>query len=350
MGRGDGSWTTIESDPGVFTELIEKIGVKGVQVEELWSMDKDTLLQMSPVYGLIFLFKWVAEDDKRPTADDTTGTVFFANQVIPNACATQAILSILLNIPPGAPGVELGEALTDFRAFTSDMPPDIKGLAISNSDVIRGVHNSFARPEPLVPDEDQKGGKDDDAFHFIAYVPVGGTLYELDGLKPGPVALASGLAGEHDWLERVGPEIQARIERYAASEIRFNLMALVGDQRARARAQLEVAQARKAAVEAALSGAPPPASPVPGDALPSDPSELQGLLVSLEDEIIRAGESLASENAKRERWRHENIRRRHNYIPLLFNMLKVFGESGKLDALIKAAKETQPAKRQRQRE
>lgn len=47
------SWTTIESDPGVFTELIETFGVKGVQVEELWDCSAESLAEHT--YVLLYL-------------------------------------------------------------------------------------------------------------------------------------------------------------------------------------------------------------------------------------------------------------------------------------------------------
>jgi len=50
------------------------------------------------------------------------GKVFFASQVIPNACATQAIISILLNRPE----IELGPNLTEFKTETKTFPANVR--------------------------------------------------------------------------------------------------------------------------------------------------------------------------------------------------------------------------------
>ena len=178
-----------------------------------------------PILGLIFLFKWVPTTNKPETLTDYDPELFFANQVINNACATQAILSILMNRPE----IELGPELTNLRSFTTGLPSKEKGHTIGNSEVIRVAHNSFTRQDPFVMDEETKvATKDDDVFHFISFVPFKGSLYELDGLQAGPIM--HGECTSETWLSLAREKIQARIEQYASSEIRFNLLAIIGDQ------------------------------------------------------------------------------------------------------------------------
>lgn len=63
--------------------------------------------------------------------------------MINNACATQAILSVLLNCKHS--DILLGSNLEEFKNFCQSFDASTRGLALSNSDVIREVHNSFSR-------------------------------------------------------------------------------------------------------------------------------------------------------------------------------------------------------------
>ncbi len=63
----------------------------------------------------------------------------------------------------------------------------MKGLVISNSELIRSAHNSFARSHPFVDEIVDQNAKDQDVYHFIACTPIHGALFELDGLSRGSV-------------------------------------------------------------------------------------------------------------------------------------------------------------------
>lgn len=64
----------------------------------------------------------------------------------------------------------------------------------------------------------------------------------------------------------------------------------------------------------------------------------QGKLLVAEAEVAELQEALAAEEAKHAAWRDENIRRRHNYIPFLFEMLKEMARRGQLQGLIDTAR------------
>lgn len=52
----------------------------------------------------------------------------------------------------------------------------------------------------------------------------------------------------------------------------------------------------------------------------------------------RLHDAFDQECARRKRWTDENVRRRHNYIPFIFNLLKTLGSRGQLQSLIDASK------------
>jgi ubiquitin carboxyl-terminal hydrolase L5 len=62
--------------------------------------------------------------------------------MINDACATYALLSILLN---RAKDIEIGDELRNLKAFCLEMSNKDRGWAIGNSELIRISHNSFAR-------------------------------------------------------------------------------------------------------------------------------------------------------------------------------------------------------------
>jgi ubiquitin carboxyl-terminal hydrolase L5 len=114
--------------------------------------------------------------------DEAPSDLFFARQVIHNACATQAILSILFNSPSesaaSSHGFQLGSTLEELKSFMMSLPPDMRGETIGSSDTVRTVHNSFAQRNMFGIDSKKKQvtSSSEDVYHFIAYGMIRSSL------------------------------------------------------------------------------------------------------------------------------------------------------------------------------
>lgn len=210
---------------------------------------------------------------------------------------------------------QLGSTLSEFHSFTMSFPPSLKGEAIASSDEIRKAHNAFSRKDAFLQEERfHIPSGDEEAFHFVSYVPLDGTVYELDGLQKGPIPVGTFSAGDPtSWLAVAREAIQDRMS--ATEAIKFNLMAVIQDQRV----------------------------------------DLKQKLEQLENDNEKAAEhselvaALATQDAKRAQWKRENQRRRHNYVPLCMEILKGLAKVGTLPELITEAKESYADKIQKKK-
>uniref|UniRef100_A0A8C2UQY9 Ubiquitin carboxyl-terminal hydrolase n=1 Tax=Chinchilla lanigera TaxID=34839 RepID=A0A8C2UQY9_CHILA len=272
---------------------------------EIWSLKPENFEKLKPVHGLIFLFRWQPGEEPAGSVvqDSRLDTIFFAKQVINNACATQAIVSVLLNCPHQ--DVHLGETLSAFKEFSQ--------ISLSISDVIRPVHNSFAGQQMFEFDA-KTSAKGEDAFHFVSYVPVNGRLYELDRLREGPIDL--GARHQDDWIPAVRPVTEKRIQKHSEGEIRFNLKAIVSGRKMMYEQKVAELQRQLAEEE------------------PMDTDQGNNTLSAIQSEV-----------AKNQIYKIENIRRKHNYLPFIMELLKTLAEHQQFIPLVEKAKEKQNAKK-----
>lgn len=234
-------WRELESDPGLFSLLVEDYGVRGVKVDEVY--DVWTKIQ-GKVYGYVFLFRYehgdrrarkkardlASEDVSYVLEPDIVNNMFYAHQIIVNSCATHALLSVLLNCPD----IQLGPTLTKLKTFSSGLDPESKGYAIANMAELSIAHNKHAQPNVMLPScTGRKGAVLSSAhslvpetYHYVSYVPINDRLFELDGLKEYPID--HGPWGEHeDWTDLFQRTISCRLTQ--SENFLFNLMAVIPD-------------------------------------------------------------------------------------------------------------------------
>ncbi|KAH7394230.1 hypothetical protein DE146DRAFT_661179 [Phaeosphaeria sp. MPI-PUGE-AT-0046c] len=263
----------IESEPAYFSAILRDIGVQDVTVREVFALTPDILDMLpQPIYGLILLFRY-REFGNEDQATKCPHDVWFANQLPgQNSCGTLAMTNILMNTSE----IKVGEHLAQFKAFTRDMTPFQRGEAFASFDYVKKCHNSFAKKmdilendkhlsykvkraqllqdkkQPIKPktvsttttstsrsrarrhspesaaSDDSTESFEENGHHFIAFVPVGTSVYKLDGMdaQPTDIGTFDPAAGE-TWLTAASDTMNTLM---AAGDDDYGVVALTQSQ------------------------------------------------------------------------------------------------------------------------
>ncbi|KAF3843343.1 hypothetical protein F7725_002192 [Dissostichus mawsoni] len=193
-----------------FVQFVNCLGMRPTwQFGDVYGLDPELLSMVPrPVCAVLLLFpvtekyeafKHEEEEKLKGQPQDVSADVYFMKQTIGNACGTIGLIHAVANNQK-------------HLEFEPDSP-------LKN---IRVTHESSAQEgQTEAPSVDEKVN-----LHFIAFVNVGGQLYELDGRKPFPIV--HGKTSEDTLLEDAVEVCKVFMAR-DPQEVRFTIIALSKD-------------------------------------------------------------------------------------------------------------------------
>uniref|UniRef100_A0A3Q2ZLN5 Ubiquitin carboxyl-terminal hydrolase n=1 Tax=Kryptolebias marmoratus TaxID=37003 RepID=A0A3Q2ZLN5_KRYMA len=202
-------WLPLESNP----EFVSCLGMKPTwQFGDVYGLDPELLSMVPrPVCAVLLLFpvtekyeafKQEEEERLKDQGQQVSPDVYFIKQTIGNACGTIGLIHAVGNNQKHM-DFESNSPLKKFLEQTSKMTPEERAAFLEKDEA---------------PSLDEKVN-----LHFIAFVNIGGELYELDGRKPFPVV--HGKTTEDTFLEDAAKVCKVFMAR-DPEEVRFTVIAL----------------------------------------------------------------------------------------------------------------------------
>jgi ubiquitin carboxyl-terminal hydrolase L3 len=174
-------WAPIEANPAIFNTMMSKLGIQAdLEFTDVWSFDQDSLSFIpQPVKALLMLFPITQKYeqlrlDQESIEQQVDPSVFFVNQTIPNACGTIALVHAISNTLNSS-NIKDGILKRLIDSSITKTPMERAAL-LETAEFAQLHHESSSQGQSQVPDDIA-----DVNLHFVCFVSVNGTLYELDG-------------------------------------------------------------------------------------------------------------------------------------------------------------------------
>ncbi|KAK7755562.1 ubiquitinyl hydrolase 1 [Diatrype stigma] len=238
------AFVPLEANPEVMTALLRRLGLSAaLAVHDVYSITEPELLAFvpRPALALLLVFPVSATYEAQRLAEDAAEPeyagrgegepVLWFRQTIRNACGMMGLLHAVGN-GPARGFVEPDSTLDKLLKAATPLAPAERSALLEQTPALATAHQEAAsRGETAAPD-----AQDDVDLHYVCFVKTeggsdgkdGGTLWELDGRRKGPIARGR-LGRDEDVLSEKallwGP---LKFLEREGGDLRFSCVALAG--------------------------------------------------------------------------------------------------------------------------
>ncbi|KAJ5068025.1 ubiquitin carboxyl-terminal hydrolase [Anaeramoeba ignava] len=219
-------WIPLESNPQVFNRFCKGLGLPTEKwsFSELFGVDPDLLsFAPTPVLAVLLLYpmsKNIKEFGKKQKIEiETKGqevskNLWYVKQNIGNACGTIGLIHAIMN---NMQTINAQGFLKEFYDKTKDLNPEERAKLLEESDEIQDQHDKSSKEGDTTPPDPNERVE----YHFISFVNVDDSIYEMDGRKAFPIN--HGKTSRLSFLQDAADVIKKKFMDLDPQEIHFTL-------------------------------------------------------------------------------------------------------------------------------
>lgn len=228
--------TRPECNPDVMNQLAQKLGLSSdLSFYDVWSFDDPDLLSFipRPVFALLVIIPFTpawgdernAEDAGKPYYEGSglEEPVIWFKQTIGNACGSIGLLHCTLN-GDAAQYIKPRSDLDKIREAALPLKMEERADMLYNNKAFEEAHKSCAQLGDTAPSNEEHVGQ-----HFVSFVKAKGRLWELEGVRKGPIDRGA-LDEDEDCMSpkalEQGFKRVIELEKAAGGDLRFSCIAL----------------------------------------------------------------------------------------------------------------------------
>ena len=235
-------WLPLESDPIIMTDYLRSLTNGStttitndrylIDIPSIDLVDEMGIFEFHNIIAYIFLFTMKTYrrlGEYVPLDDDRIKNLFFMRQFVQNSCGSVALFHAYINTISSdklITGNNNDSLIGCFFQENRNHTPEERGHSFASNQSIKQLHHNQAMiGQSQLPTEEQLSNID---YHYVAFVPYNGQIFELDGRQSSPI-LHSSLPSSNNDNDNFQRKTLAIIKQYMLQDpdsLQFSLLAL----------------------------------------------------------------------------------------------------------------------------